>query len=290
MSAAECRTNRGNLMQHWTLCESLKALRDVTQATNPLLLYIDAHAMKPLSRFTVECEDERFGRVRKGLPGQNSLYEESWQALVPGDEMRYPSSAAFVDRIWDSKRAYLLCEKDSERAEACTEWMRDLDDKGRVFFYEVFNGDWIDRFKRDERFPFPRLKQDKDTVKVVEPNAVFASFDPNMVSRKKGVGKRDPFNLYANEFPAIWNALSSFASLPVVIQISTYSTQDGNKQSIVEKAVKESRPPDWCGPVKVQVDGSMMSLLFWSSAADKIVLDDLPGRFDAWVAAIDRQQ
>jgi hypothetical protein len=139
MSATECKANRGNLMQHWTLCETLEALRAVVRETEPLLLYVDTHSMKPLSQFTKE--DERFRRVRESLPGQGSRYEKTWRALVPGDEKRYPSSAAFVDRTWDGRRAYLLCEIAEERAQECGDWLAETGHNGMVFSYEVFGGD-----------------------------------------------------------------------------------------------------------------------------------------------------
>jgi hypothetical protein len=287
MSVAECKTNRGNLLQHWTLCEALNSLRGVTQGTDPLLLHVDAHAMKPLSQFTEE--DEKFRRVRASRPGQCSLYERTWRALVPGDEKRYPSSAAFVDSIWDGRRAYLLCEQSPERAQECGNWLADREHTGRAFCYEVFGGDWRRRFGIEERFPRPlaALKQGQATERVVTPGAVFVSFDPNQVCCL-WPGQLDGFNLYAPELPKIWEALQPLARHPTVVQISTYDTARGkNSQEDVEASVKTHLPAEWRGPVIVRVDRSMMSLLFWSDAATGVGLDSLPGRFMDWVAAID---
>jgi hypothetical protein len=245
--------------------------------------------MKPLSQFTEE--DEKFRRVRERLPGQGSLYEKTWQAIVPDDEKRYPSSAAFVDRIWKGRRAYLLCEQSEERAQECGNWLAERDHTGRVFFHEVFPGDWRRRFGIDGQFPRPlaHLKQDKTTERVVSPDAVFVSFDPNQVCRLRG-GQADGFNLYVPEFPAIWDALQPLANRPAVVQISTYDTARGrNSQKDVEDSVKTRQPAGWRGPIIVRVDKSMMSLLFWSQAATGIGLDGLPGRFDDWFAAIDRR-
>jgi hypothetical protein len=169
----ECKTNRGNLMQHWTLCEALTALQGATHETDPLLLYINAHAMKPLSRFR-EDQDEKFRRVRENLPGRGGVYEKTWRDLVPGNVKQYPSSAAFVDRIWDGQRAYLLCEQSKERAQECNGWLAKLKLAGRVFSYQVFDGDWQDRFNRAGEVPLARLKQDKADVMKTWPCADFS--------------------------------------------------------------------------------------------------------------------
>ena len=141
--------------------------------------------MKPLSRFRKD-QDEKFRRVRENLPGRGGVYEKTWRDLVPGNVKQYPSSAAFVDRIWDGRRAYLLCELCKERAQECDGWLAKLKSEGRVFYYEVYGGDWRDRFNRARKYPLARLKQDKATVQFVDPDAVFVSFDPNKVCCSRG--------------------------------------------------------------------------------------------------------
>jgi hypothetical protein len=123
----------------------------------------------------------------------------------------------------------------------------------------------------------------------VSPDAVFVSFDPDQVCCLRG-RQRDDSNLYVPEFPAIWRALGPLVDRPTVLQVSTYDTARGrNPQEAVEDGVRKCRPDGWRGPITVRVDKSMMSLLFWNDAAAGIRLDGLPGRFDDWVAAIDRK-
>ncbi len=282
MLMQECKANRGHLMQHWPLCEALAALFGVMTDKDSLLLFIDGHAMKPYSRFTVEDEDEWFGRVRGNLPGQNSRYEQAWHQRVPGDETLYPSSAVFAEQVWGGRLAYLLCEQDVERAEACREWLQSQEDANRAVAIETYPADWRQRFERFAKFPLTRLKRDKATIKEVDPTAIYVSFDPNMVSGHRGVGKRNVYNMYPEDMDKIWIALQPLEHRPAILQIATYSAQDDNDQDHVEQCLTRGCPAGWRGPVVTRTGNDMMCLLFWSNAAAEITLEPLSAQFTEW--------
>jgi hypothetical protein len=290
----ECKANRGNPLQHWTLGESMTALRRVTLVSNPHLLFLDAHGMKPFSMF--EEEDGLFRRVRQQLPGQRSAFEEAWFSFVSEGEARYPSSSAFVSRIWDGPVAYALCEQDGERSAACRDWLTGLALAGRASCYEVHAGDWRQRFGVDGRLPRPlaRLRQDDATERAVTPDAVYVSFDPNMVTyveRAESGRDRADFNMYVDELPSVWDALVPLVNHRMVLQVSSYAVaRETDSQRLVEERMTEKRPRGWQGPAVVRLDRTMMSAIFWTDAAAAagIALDDLPGRFAEWLAAIDR--
>ena len=87
--------NKGNLMQHWTLCEVLSIANRYHSALN----YIDAHAMAPLAKKRTG-DDVVFDRVWDRLANGNSTYEKAWSALAPRPADSYPSSAKFVQHVW----------------------------------------------------------------------------------------------------------------------------------------------------------------------------------------------
>lgn len=130
--------NVGNLIQHWTLCETL----NVAQRHTSCLSYVDAHAMAPVA----PCRDAKcatFDRVRGGLDKcvEQSVYEQAWRRLVQGAE-GYPNSAAFIEDIWKGRVSMLLCEIDPTTAAELETWARG--DRKHV---RVFKGDWLQKFK-----------------------------------------------------------------------------------------------------------------------------------------------
>jgi hypothetical protein len=173
----------------------------------------------------------------------------------------------------------LLCEQAPERAGACREWVTAKASEGRLLAYEVYEADWRQRFERHARFPLSRLKSNKDPVQEIDPAAVYVSFDPNMFWARRGVRKRDTFNLYPEDMQKVWDALQPLENRPAVLQISTYSTQGGHRQDAVEECLANGRPKNWSGPVVVRAGGNIMSLLFWSGPASSLQFESLPCQF-----------
>ena len=88
--------NKGNLLQHWVLCELLSAAREHVSR----LQFIDAHAMAPVAEKQEDKhKDSVFDSVRARLPGQGSYYERAWKELVPHGETGYPNSG-LPQNLW----------------------------------------------------------------------------------------------------------------------------------------------------------------------------------------------
>ena len=105
--------NKGNLLQHWVLCELVSAARKHVSR----LQFIDAHAMAPIAKERTG-EDCVFDLVRARLSEHHSSYERAWNELVLHGETGYPNSAGFVKRLWNGLLFMLLCEVDDATSES----------------------------------------------------------------------------------------------------------------------------------------------------------------------------
>ena len=114
--------NAGHLMQHWTLCEVLRAAKEHTSG----LSFIDAHAIAPWAT-EYPRPDAMFECVKKrlpGMPGKESVYEKAWHSLVQQHQQEgYPSSAAFVREVWKGQYSLLLCEMCNATAAEIDDWL-----------------------------------------------------------------------------------------------------------------------------------------------------------------------
>ncbi len=86
----------------------------------------------------------------------------------------------------------------------------------------VFDGDWRLRFNRE----LP-----------VSADLVFFSFDPYMISHVP-VGCPKPANIYPDDLDLLAAAVARIPT-GIVVQLSTYSTQNGNSQ---DEATREVQP------------------------------------------------
>ena len=249
--------NVGNLMQHWTLCETLK----VAQRHASCLSYVDAHAMAPVAL----CRDAKcatFDRVRGGLGkcvDQQSAYEQAWRRLVQGRE-GYPNSAAFVEDIWKGRVSMLLCETDPTTAAELETWAR-----GGRKDVRVFKGDWLQKFRKG--LPGGPL--------------TLLSFDPYMYNRHRR--KRCPGNLYSSDLELTVCAVDALRGR-VLLQLSTYDTNDGNPQEAVILSV-DAILAKGCfrRTAVVRVNGKMMSLVYTRGIDWFEELADMPQRFKRWL-------
>ena len=179
--------NVGHLLQHWTLCEILAAALPHCSGLN----YIDAHAMAP---WATQCAgpngeprepDVIFRSVKDDLHLRGSHYEQAWDQLWDrkGPD-GYPSSAAFVRKIWSDYGPYsvLLCEIDPGAADAISQWIRPGEGC-------LFRGDWLQRFGQERGLPGP---SDAD---LEAGSLTLVSFDPDMYDRRRLIqrnGDRNP--------------------------------------------------------------------------------------------------
>lgn len=257
--------NKGNLLQHWVLCELVSAAR--RRSSHSHLQFIDAHAMAPMAQPEPKRKESVFDSVRVHLPGQGSLYEKTWRSLDQGDAT-YPNSANFVKRIWTGRLSMLLCEKDEETLEALRDWAGSTPD------VEVASGDWRSRFKGG----LPESR----TLRLL-------SFDPYMLSCHAPT-KRDRKTgcMYPEDLDLIGQELQEGTDL--LIQLSTYTANGRNQQPDVDKCARDKLAPFGLERIaRVAADGHMMSLVFARGLTWADELASLNTRFRRWlnIAQID---
>jgi len=260
------RGNRGNLLQHWVLAECVTLLARTQQTP---LCFIDAHAMSPYAKpYEKRDQDQTapdFDRVRQTLPGQKSAYELAWKDLTT-PEIDYPSSALFVRHLWPGTLHLMLCECNPMTADEVGKWFNTLDPKTSA---ELHRGDWRDRFPAG----LPRGY-----------SAYLVSFDPNMFDRHRPPVAPDRSKMWPADIIRACAALIDLQERPTIVQLSTYSANNGNSQDDVIEIIV----PIFCAAgftlgAPVRADGNMMSLVFSKALPDSSVLAQLPERFKRWL-------
>lgn len=267
--------NVGHLMQHWTLCELLVI---ACRHNVPGLNFIDAHAMAPLANDRQQPVDPRFDRVRDRLPNQpGSVYEQAWHRLAPNGE-GYPNSAAFVNAVWERDLSLSLCEIDDATCKVLAPWLRCVAKAKNCRATELCRGDWRNRFA--EGLPSPAeagLEDDALTL---------VTFEPNMYNKRRECNTPKHYNIYPENVEQAMCAMRRLEG-GVLIQLSTYSANDGNAQRNVIQSLREILEPNaFKLTAQVRVNGNMMSLVYARNVSWDAELTDLPGRFTEWLAKI----
>ena len=266
--------NVGHLMQHWTLCELLVI---AGRHNVPGLNFIDAHAMAPLATDR-RRRDPLFDRARDRLPGQpGSAYERAWHHLDPNGG-GYPNSAAFVNAVWERDFALLLCEVDNATCDALEPWLQCVAKTEKCRAPKLCRGDWRNRFA--EGLPSP-------TEAGLEGGALtLVTFDPYMYNKRRRVRHPNQGNLYPEDVKMAMRAMDRLEG-GILLQLSTYSANDGNSQGAVIASVNSVLASNGFTLLAVvRVNGAMMSLVYARNVSWRAELTDLPGRFAEWLAAI----
>ncbi len=248
--------NEGNLMQHWVLCELLNSVSN--HFTD--LTYVDAHSMAPLARQRTSS-NSKFDTVFEQLPGQKSSYEQAWQELSP-EPGTYPNSANFVKQLWPIPRdcSMLLCEIDDETVSLLRSWAAQLKDLD----IEIADGDWRNRFQKG--LPKPK-------------GLMFISFDPYMFNRH--LHKIHTGNMCQTDLDLLIKATCSCPE--ILVQLSTYSTNDGNPQGKVIKVIRSKLTANGFDEVAViKPNKMMMSLIYQRGLTFIDELTSLCLRFKKW--------
>jgi len=259
------RGNVGNLLQHWVLCEILEAWQSYVNQVD----FIDAYSMAPLAdeRYpeTDFASRRRFDWVQAHLMEERTPYERAWHRLTP-DADRYPNSAAFLTEVWQGDYSLVLCEFDASTVRELRRWQTKVETSPSCIGLEVAEGDWRDRFRRGFS---------------ASDDLTLLSFDPYMISER--ITQGDPANMDPGDFDLIAAAVSPLCG-PIVIQLSTYSANGGNPQSAVLAATDSGlRPAGFEQLGVVRANGHVMSMLYGRNVRGGPRLDDLPGRFTAWL-------
>ena len=263
--------NKGNLMQHWTLCE---ALRIAQKQGVEQISFIDAHAMAPLANGRTTY-DKGFHNAQTSLPGQKSTYELAWQVLAPSPSHDYPNSANFVTQVWRGKYSLLLCEQDSPTAGEVKAWLSDVRRWPQCKHAELCEGDWRVRFEKG--LPSP------EDIGLEKEALTFLSFDPYMISKGEGGFKMGSGSMYPQDLDTIGEALRD-CSGGLLMQLSTYTANGGNCQEDVAPLVDQHLGRyGFVRVAKVRVNGHMMSLIYTRNVAWAHELKPLGERFSAWL-------
>jgi len=259
--------NRGNLLQHWVLVEVASLLQRVAPEPSSLC-FVDAHAMSPWAVRHVNPGQTafEFERVRDGLPGQASAYELAWHALVGAGEDRYPSSAAFLRHTWRGSLHLLLCEHDESAAQEISKWLETLSPETS---HELHRGDWRTRFESG----LPR-----------EYTNYLISFDPYMFDRHGPALAPNVGNMWPADIIRLCTPLIELPASRIVVQLSTYSANNGNPQAaVIETITPIFEAAGFRLDAKVRADGSMMSLVFSRGLSTPSPFATLEEQFSRWL-------
>ena len=215
--------------------------------------------------------------MRSGLANQlGSTYERAWQQLAPNQG--YPNSAAFVKEVWEGDFSLMLCETDCTTIKEIGSWLKGVNELARCKSAELFPDDWRKRFAEG-------IAGSSEVG--LRPQALtLVSFDPYMYNRRVGAKTQNKGNLYPEDVELALDAMGRVKG-GIIIQLSTYSTNDNNPQGAVISSVNsimEARAFTLCGVVRV--DNKMMSLIYARNLSWADELANLPNRFNKWHAGI----
>lgn len=255
--------NKGNLLQHWVLAELIELIR-AGVSSKALLCFIDAHAMSPYASLSGK-ESKVFGRAQSTLPGQSSLYEQSWLELLGNPRVDYPSSALLVRHLWPGEIRFVLCESDPRSADDIAEWHRSF---AHDVPMDLHRGDWRDRFRRGFSGGA---------------GVYLVSFDPYMYDRNGPPKRPKSGNLYPPDLELLGKALRDLEGVPSILQLSTYSANNANSQlEVLESVENMLKSTGLKRDAAVRADGNMMSLVFTRDFAE-IQDASLEQRFSDWL-------
>jgi len=142
-----CKGNRGNLLQHWTLCESLASLANLGISNLHLAC---THSMAPWTlpvRKVNEATDtcRRFFRTaanRLAHVQNPNIYESAWHRLSVSSGLPYPSTAVFASAVWQGVISLALCEASPHVADEIDGWLNGPAVEQRFAHSVLLRGDW----------------------------------------------------------------------------------------------------------------------------------------------------
>ncbi len=273
-----CKANRGNLMQHWVLCELLRRLgqRDFKH-----LMFICTHSMAPWSVPERRDDEARnrcrqvFHLARRRIGNQRiNAYEEAWFALSASDGLPYPSSAMFVKHLWKEKLSLLLCEAAHDVSDEIDGWLGTPGIKARLEGSRLSRGDWRLAFSD------PFTAGDADVLIIEMDPMRFEHHSPHECSRK------DRAVLFPEDLDLTTTALSGL-TIPVLVQISSFSANNGNSHQIVEQTTTARlRESGFTLLYRAMVGGQMLTLIYGRHADSLTPSPDFETAFATWLTDI----
>lgn len=284
------KANVGNLMQHWTFCETLGAIEETSQ--RPDLFFLCTHSMAPGSqpgpRNSNPVLHQHFDRVLQRTFGGNAdgcAYAQAWRALSGPAGLPYPSSAAFAVNRWRGGLSLWLCENSAPVAAEISNWWNRDDFPRNLLGRRIHERGWQACFQRPQQ---GRQQEERELLveRASQCKIAFIECDPDMVITQEGTRRDNPRIIYYEDVFTIAQ-LATELDIPVVIQISSYSTQFNNPPEQVRDVV--SRVMDENGfalRASVAVENTMTSLIYsngptlWNDAPEH-----LSASFNDWLRA-----
>lgn len=265
-----CRGNRGNLMQHWALCEVLYRLE---KQKFDHLHFVCTHSMAPWSvperRNNDKCR-QWFTAARQRLNGtQDTVFERAWHSLSPVSGLPYPSSAVFAQQIWKKHLSLLLCEINKQVADEIDGWLGSPEVVQRLREARLHRMNWRDAFQ--DTLP----AGDADIILIELDPMRYEHHPPNQCSRNDGGV------LFPEDIELILDAVEGL-TVPIVLQISSFSANNGNSHEVVtDSIVRRLEPAGFIHENRIKVGGQMLCLflsrgitLFHSSDAPETAFDE----------------
>lgn len=258
--------NIGNLLQHWVFVELVELLKG--SHCNDLC-YFDAYSMSPFAKRESNTKPNIFDEVKDQLSKKKSNFEIAWNELS-NNYVEYPSSAMFLNHIWQKPLNLILCESDSASAKEIEDWKNGL---GNNREFEIWPADWKKRL----------------ILGLPEGNgAYFLSFDPYMFERNF-VSKQKNGNMYTSDLAIIAKAITKISKpeIPIIIQLSTYSANNSNSQTDVIDTITAELCSSGLQISHVSADGNNMSLVLYQNI-DASRIQALGNIFNNWKSDISR--
>lgn len=224
-----CKGNRGNLMQHWTLCECLFHL----QSQFKTLHFVTTHSMAP---WAIPNREDSEGNCRSVFMRAGARlstidapcrFEMAWKRLSVGNGFPYPSSALFAAEEWKGSLSVIVCEADPRTADEIDGWLALPQQQSRFQHSTLLRGDWRSSISNPLflRTPTECLYIEMDPMR----------YDTRVQADRNST---EPASLYPDDVDLLVQTLA-ITKVPVVLQISSFSNQrnfmplDSQRQSLV---------------------------------------------------------
>ena len=242
-----CKGNRGNLMQHWLLCETLSRLS--TGGVSHLMLTC-THAMGP--KASAPVQDRHFRAALDRLPqtADRSAFEHAWSGLTNGTGLPYPNSAALASQVWSHRLSMLLCEADPDTAQELCSWLGQPDVNSRLEGKSLYPGDW----RRGVASMVDRLAG-VDLVYIEQDPMQydFRDVEPRLKQSNK---------LFPCDVRQVLKLVEGL-TIPVVLQLSSFTANGGcTHQKTRESVLQLLAPAGFQLQGEVVADGHMISLVY----------------------------
>jgi len=267
--------NRGNLMQHWTLCKCLIGLK----VSYKSLHFVTTHSMSP---WAIPVKNDNPGNCRSiflqvgtrlGTLNNPSGYELAWRNLSIWAGLPYPSSAVFAVESWKGDISVALCEADSRTANEIEGWLVNPQVEEKLQHHVLLRGDWRGSLK-SPLF----LKSSADCI--------YLEMDPMRYDTRPYANRKstEPATLYPDDIEMLAQHVAC-VDKPIVLQISSFSTQNNNPLDSQRQSLEGIlQPKGFTLHSEVRVMQQMATFVFIRNC--QLLIPPLGTLFNDWLGGI----